>query len=66
MTGYSAGLQAVAGAITVLVLKEKFGWADTTIAIVGLVSAALELLFLALSGLLTGRSVVSMTSLLWL
>ena len=48
--GYSAGVQGIAGVISVLIFKGIFNLSDSIIAVIGLVSASLELLLLGISG----------------
>ncbi|KAF6036477.1 hypothetical protein EB796_005217 [Bugula neritina] len=57
-TGYGAIVQAIAGAVSVLLFKRFLDMSDSVLALIGLFSACLELLFLGLSGFFGGSSVV--------
>ncbi|XP_067950160.1 proton-coupled folate transporter-like isoform X2 [Watersipora subatra] len=63
-TGYSAALQAISAAVAVLILKRIFNMKDSIIALMGLASAALELLLLGISGFV-GANTVAFTVLWW-
>ena len=49
-TGYSAAVQAIAGAVSVLLFKRLFRWQDTTVALIGLVAGIMEQIFLGFTG----------------